>query len=150
MNDYSPEALWTGLIRNREPDPSAPFGQRVYDRIVRLVPCWRASTDAWSLSDGSHLVGIGVLRNYGGDLLVITIDSREDETIGQLVAVLGGDLSLRNGRIENVLVVFDDSVLRFEELPRTLWQLERLPWSSAASLALYIIKDNPGDEVREK
>lgn len=139
MDDCSPEALWISMVDDR----GAQFEQRVYDRIVRLVPYWRVSMDAWSLSDNAHLAGIGVLRNYGGDLMVLAIDSSEDTRIGRLAAVLRGELALRNGRIENILVVFDDSVLRFEELPPALGQLNLLPWSSAMVLPRYVVKDNP-------
>lgn len=144
MDEHSAEALWAALVGNRELDRSAPFGQRVYERIVRLVPYWRASTEAWLLSDDSYLVGIGVLRNYGGDLMVITIDSLEDEVIGQLVALLQGKLSLEDRKLENILIVVDDSILGFDDLPAALGRLESLRWSSAAALARYVIRDEPG------
>lgn len=143
MDEYSAEALWTALVGDRELDSSAPFGQHVYERIVRLVPYWRASTEAWRLSDDSYLVGIGVLRNYGGDLMVITIDSPGYEAVGQLCALLRGELSLTNGRLENILVLIDDRLIGFDELPPELGRLECMRWSSAADLEQYVTRDAP-------
>lgn len=147
MDEYSPQALWTAFVGRRELDGSAPFGQRAYERIVRLVPYWRASTEAWRLSNDSYLVGIGVLRNYGGDLMVITIDSLDDEAIGQLLALLQRDISLEHGRIENIFVLVDDALIGFDELPATLGRLDRLRWSDAEALVKYVTKDEPEVEL---
>lgn len=145
MEKYSAENLWIALIGDRAIDASAPFGQRVYDRIVRLVPYWRASTEAWLLSDDSYLVGIGVLRNYGGDLMVVDVDSLDNDSIRQLVGLARGDLSLQVGSLSNILLMLDDSALTVDDLPPLLGQFERLLWSSAESLAQYVISDEPTD-----
>ena len=47
------------------------FPRLVFEYLASIVPYWRVSDDAWPLTDGSHLAGIGVLRNYGGGLLVV-------------------------------------------------------------------------------
>ena len=47
------------------------FGMELFEYVRTLVPYWRVSDDAWPLSNASHLCGIGVLRNYGGQAMVM-------------------------------------------------------------------------------
>src|ERR1700757_4634160 len=87
---------------------SQTFGQEVYEYIVTLVPYWRATTEAWLLSNERYLVGIGVLRNYGGDLMVVTLQSPEEKEADQLRLILSDKLRLLQGSLDNIVVVYDD------------------------------------------
>jgi len=42
-----------------------------------LVPYWRICDKAWHIGENIYLAGIGVERNYGGQLLVIPVADGE-------------------------------------------------------------------------
>jgi hypothetical protein len=46
------------------------FGVSVFEYLKTLVPQWRLCDEAWLLGE-DHLVGIGLERNYGGQLMVV-------------------------------------------------------------------------------
>lgn len=143
-DDYSADALWTARVGYSRIDTHATFGQRVFDRLARIVPYWRVSDDAWALSDDSHLCGLGVLRNYGGALLVVPVDSGGDNAIAQLSALSQGNISFEYGRIGNVLVLINDGVYPLGMLQPSIRQFACLAWSAKdESLAQHIIKDKP-------
>jgi hypothetical protein len=56
------------------------FDQDLYSYVETLVPYWRVCDEAWPLGE-DHLVGIGVLRNHGGQVMVLPWDQ---ETRDQL------------------------------------------------------------------
>ncbi|HEY8297307.1 MAG TPA: hypothetical protein VIG32_04715 [Candidatus Baltobacteraceae bacterium] len=117
------------------------FGQEVCEYIMTLVPFWRVSTEAWKLSDDNYLVGIGVLRNFGGDLMVATLGSADEDDAEQLRLIASGKLTLRCGSIDNIVVVYDHrNGLRAENF--ALGDLYPIvAWSSAAELQTYVIRD---------
>ena len=60
----------------RRPTGSVSFGSLVFEHLKTLVPFWRVCDEAWLLGN-DYLVGIGVERNYGGQLLVVPLPDRE-------------------------------------------------------------------------
>jgi hypothetical protein len=46
------------------------FGQELFEHITTVVPYWRVNDEAWLDGDG-YLTGIGVLRNYGGQAMIL-------------------------------------------------------------------------------
>lgn len=119
------------------------FGQEVCEYILTLVPYWRVSTEAWKLSDDNYLVGIGVLRNYGGDLMVSTLRSPDEDDAEQLRRIASGKLTLQCGAIGNILVVYDDLRNPRPDCFALGDTYPMLPWSSANELSRYVIRDTP-------
>ena len=110
--------------------------------ITTLVPYWRVSDEAWPIGD-DHLVGIGVLRKYGGQVIVLPWDDNASSRLARLRGKLGPVF-------DKVVVVVDDRT------PGDIGAIEALlepiavvPWSRRAELEKFIIKDTPdGPPIR--
>lgn len=102
-----------------------------------MVPYWRVSDDAWNLGEDSYLTGIGVLRNYGGDVIVIPWEEdRHQELLRLLRADSGVDL-------QRVTVVIDDRTEAWQVIAEELAPITVLPWSRRDELIQRILKDKP-------
>ena len=115
----------------------AGFGTEVFQYLTTLVPSWRVCDEAWYVADDCYLAGIGVLRNHGGQVLLIPWEEcRRKELLG-----------LRDGRhiqLDRVVVVVDDrSESRWATIRDDLAPMAVVPWSRRGELALTIIKDQP-------
>ncbi|HTJ24984.1 MAG TPA: hypothetical protein VMA36_02365 [Candidatus Limnocylindria bacterium] len=123
------------------------FQQAVFAYITTLVPYWRVSDDAWPLSDGSYLAGIGVLRNYGGDAMVVPLTALEDEALPELLKVLTGQVEsviARGSIAARLVIVLDDRFgdLR-KQLPPEMECATIVSWSNREALAQYVGGDAP-------
>jgi hypothetical protein len=52
------------------------FGSVIFEYLKTIVPYWRICDEAWHVTEDPYLGGIGVERNYGGQLLVIPSQPR--------------------------------------------------------------------------
>jgi hypothetical protein len=124
-----------------KPVTRATLGHQLFDYLASIVPYWRVSDDAWSLCDESHLVGIGVLRNYGGDVLVIPW-SEDPELVRCLrLPRIGSAVPDYDRRI---VVVDDRSGAQWELVQKRLFPMPVVPWSERRRLADFVIRDAPG------
>jgi hypothetical protein len=112
------------------------FGQELFAYITTLVPYWRVCDEAWALDEGDdHLTGIGVLRNYGGQVLIVPWD---DSACGQLAHV---HKRLKTF-FDRIMVVVDDRKSEDLEAIRAICSpIVVLPWSRRAELAAFVVKD---------
>lgn len=114
----------------------ATFGQELFEYITTIVPRWRVCDEAWPLV-GGHLTGIGVLRNYGGQVMVLPWTENARRQLAHfhdLIAPLS----------ERIVVVVDDRDLEdVESTSAMLSPITVLPWSRRTELAKFVIKDNP-------
>jgi hypothetical protein len=110
------------------------FVQEVFKYITSVVPNWRVSDEAWLL-EGDYLTGIGVERNYGGQVIVLPWD---DDTRQQLVSV-GRRLEPFLKRI--AVVVDDRDTENVEAISKAIAPVLLIPWSHRAELASFVIKD---------
>jgi hypothetical protein len=110
------------------------FGQELFEYLTTLVPYWRVSDEAWPL-EKDHIRGIGVLRNYGGAVMVMPWN---DDTRAQL-ARFREHLDPLLKRI--VVVVDDREIADWGAASATLAPIALLPWSRRNQLASFVIKD---------
>jgi hypothetical protein len=119
---------------------NATFGQNVFAFLTTIVPYWRMCDDAWLLSDESHLRGIGVLRNYGGDVLIIPW-SKDPELLRCLqLPRMGNALPDYDRRI---VVVDDRSGERWDHVEKGIFPIAVIPWSDRSRLSEFVISDAP-------
>jgi hypothetical protein len=112
------------------------FGQELFKHITTVVPYWRACDEAWPLAD-DHLTGIGVLRNYGGQVMVLPWS---EDTRRQLVRLR----ELLEPISKRIIVVVDDREPEdVEAISAMLTPIVVLPWSGRSELAKFVIKDSP-------
>jgi hypothetical protein len=112
------------------------FGQELFKHITTVVPYWRVCDEAWLLG-GDHLTGIGVLRNYGGQVMVLpwSEDAR---------AQLARFRELLEPVLTRVVVVVDDRESEdLDEISAMLTPIAVLPWSRRTELARFIVNDIP-------
>jgi hypothetical protein len=116
----------------------ATFSSEVFNFIKTLVPYWRVSDDAWRLADGSYLTGIGVLRNFGGSVMVIPWDKDRHQ---QLAALRFSTESLP---FDRVIIVVDDRIeAAWERIADDLSPFTVSPWSRRNELAGCLANDRP-------
>jgi hypothetical protein len=135
---------------HRTPDnitSMAGFGREVWDYVSTLVPYWRLSDEAWSLDSAwppepdSHLIGIGVLRNYGGDVIVIPWDENDGR---QRSSIRKANELLDPNRLRRVVVIVDDcSTIDLVNVAKKVAPIAVLPWSLRNELSQIVIKDEP-------
>lgn len=112
------------------------FGSELFEYITTVVPHWRVCDEAWAIAS-DHLTGIGVLRNYGGQVMVMPWD---EHTHRQLVGFRG----LLGPLLKRIVVVVDDREAEDSEVvPAILAPIAVLPWSRRSELAAFVIKDAP-------
>ncbi len=116
----------------------ADFGMELFDYVRTLVPYWRVSDDAWLLSDESHLCGLGVLRNYGGQVMVMEWDPDVHQ---QLTSLRDSDEKIDFNRV--VVVVDDRAITHWEKIQTDLAPVNVTPWSKRETLAEILIRDQP-------
>ena len=110
------------------------FGQELFTHITTVVPYWRVCDEAWLLGD-DHLTGIGVLRNYAGQVMVLPWC---DDTRQQLARFR----ELLEPLLKRIVVVVDDRQPEdLEAISAMLTPIAVLPWSRRTELARFIIKD---------
>jgi hypothetical protein len=110
------------------------FGQELFEYITTVVPYWRVSDEAWPLAD-DYLTGIGVLRNYGGQVMVLPWS---EDTRRQLMRFR----ELLEPLLKQIVVVVDDREPEdLEAIPALLSPITVLPWSRRTELARFVIKD---------
>ncbi len=114
------------------------FGRELFEYMTSLVPFWRVSDDAWNLGGDAFLAGIEVLRNYGGEVMVIPWDEeRREELIGLRHLATRIDL-------QRVVVVVDDrTAAAWQEIEKDLAPIVVLPWSRRIDLTATLVKDIP-------
>jgi hypothetical protein len=116
----------------------AEFGRKLFEYIKTLVPDWRVSDDAWALSDESHLCGIGVLRNYGGEVMVIEWTPGIHKQVSDL-RDSGSEVDFN--RV--VIVVDDHAIADWLNIQKELAPINVIPWSKREGLAQIVISDQP-------
>jgi hypothetical protein len=92
------------------------------------------SDDVAELEDGSTLAGIGVLRNYGGEVLVVPCSG----AIPPNIALRG------HGRFDehHRIVVFDDrDAVGWDHIAAAITLIGIVPWSQRERLAEFVIND---------
>ncbi|HEY1977380.1 MAG TPA: hypothetical protein VGG89_12575 [Candidatus Baltobacteraceae bacterium] len=119
---------------------SASFGQEIFAFLTTLVPYWRVSDDAWLLQDGSHLSGIAVLRNFGGDVLVVKWEPDDSDLERRLLLARSDETVLDPHR--RVVVVDDRGAERSDRLPHRMGPLRVVRWSERQLLADIVAKDS--------
>jgi hypothetical protein len=110
------------------------FGKELFEHITTVVPYWRVCDEAWPLA-GDHLTGIGVLRNYGGQVMVLpwSVDTRRQLTRFR---------KLLDPLSKRIIVVVDDREPEdLETISAMLTPITVLPWSRRNELARFVIKD---------
>ena len=111
------------------------FGQELFEHITTVVPYWRVCDEAWALAD-DHLTGIGVLRNYGGQVMVLPWSQNTRRQLARFREQLG-PLSKR------IIVVVDDREPEdMEAISTMLTPITVLPWSRRDELASFVVKDS--------
>lgn len=113
------------ILRGRE-----RFGTELFHYLASILPYWRVSDDAWRLTDDNYLAGIGVLRNKGGDALVIPWDANDERRLRDLLE------HLQNAQSDRVIVVVDDRQIEdWVTVKNELAPVKVTPWSSRSDLA---------------
>jgi hypothetical protein len=113
------------------------FSHDLADHIMTLVPYWRVCCDeAWALGD-DHLIGIGVERNYGGQVMVLPWSEDTRQQLTRFREQLAP-------RLKRIVVVVDDREPEdLEAISAMLTPITMLPWSRRTELARFVIKDTP-------
>ncbi|HXO17918.1 MAG TPA: hypothetical protein VN909_07080 [Candidatus Dormibacteraeota bacterium] len=111
------------------------FSQEVFTYITTVVPYWRVNDEAWSL-ESDYLTGIGVERNYGGQVMVMPWG----EDTGSQLARFHDRLAPLAKRI--IVVVDDREVDDVNRVAAMVTPIAVLAWSRRAELASVIIKDS--------
>jgi hypothetical protein len=115
----------------------AGFVSTLFQYINTVVPYWRVCDEAWPLGPlgDNQLIGIGVLRNYGGEVMVLPWNQ---DTRRQLACFR----ELLEPLLKRIIVVVDDREREdLEAISAILAPITVLPWSRRAELASFIIKD---------
>lgn len=118
------------------------FGQELFAYITTLVPYWRVCDEAWPLKYdersglSEHLTGIGVLRNYEGDAMVIPWS----ETARQQLAYFGELLAPLSDRI--VVVLDDRESDGYEAVSVLVAPIRVIRWSRRVELEHIVIRDS--------
>lgn len=114
------------------------FGALVFEYLKTLVPDWRLCDEAWLLGN-DHLVGIGVERNYGGQLMVIPwADGAEPHPQWPNIEPL---LSAHGISTNRIVVVIDDRIDGSGD--HRLAVFTEVLWSEREHLKDYAVKDQP-------
>lgn len=117
------------------------FGREVFQYLVEIVPYWRVSDDAWMLSDGSYLTGIGVLRNFGGNVLVVPFSTNDTELSERLTKISDGELTVWAGNQRIEVVIDDRQGSDSGAVSRQLAGLTVVCWSHRKDLVRFVVKD---------
>jgi hypothetical protein len=115
------------------------FSKLVFDYLQTLVPNWRLCDEAWPVGD-EHLIGIGVERNYGGQVLVVTL-SDGDSSPHPSWPNIDDQLKAHGKAANRVVVVLDDR--NNDAYVRGQTPFVEIPWSGRERLTDYITKDEP-------
>jgi hypothetical protein len=114
----------------------ATFEQDLYNYVETLVPYWRVCDEAWPLGE-DNLVGIGVLRNYGGQVMVLPWNQNTSDQLRRLREQLEPFLK------HIIVVVPDCESEELEAIDASVAPVEILLWSRRTDLANFVIKDSP-------
>jgi hypothetical protein len=118
----------------------ATFGQELFKYIKTVVPYWRVCDEAWLLANDDYLTGIGVLRNYGGEVMVMPWGEHTRDQIARFRELLKPFL-------KRIVVVIDDRAPKdVEAISAMLAPIAVLRWSHRSELAAFVIKDSADDE----
>ncbi len=110
------------------------FGQELFRYITTVIPYWRVCDEGWPLAN-DYLTGIGVLRNYGGQVMVLPWN---EDARSQLTRFR----ELLEPLLKRIVVVVDDREPEdLQAISAVLAPIAVLPWSRRAELASFIIKD---------
>jgi len=110
------------------------FGQELFEYITTVVPDWRVCDEAWPLAD-DYLTGIGVLRNYDGQVMVLPWNEDAGKQLARFRELL-------EPLLKRVVVVVDDrDVQDMEAISAMLTPIVVLPWSRRTELARFVTKD---------
>jgi hypothetical protein len=115
------------------------FVRELFEYLTTLVPYWRVCDEAWPIigAGDRHLTGIGVLRNYGGQVMVMPWN----EDTRQQLAWFRESL---DPLLDQVVVVVDDREPEdLEGISAMGTAVTVLPWSRRAELVAFVIKDRP-------
>jgi hypothetical protein len=112
------------------------FKSELFEYVTTVVPYWRVCDEAWPIG-GDHLTGIGVLRNYGGQVMVMPWGHDTRLQLSSFRELLGPFM-------KQIIVVIDDREHEGAEAAvAELAPIVVLPWSRRSELAAFIIKDAP-------
>lgn len=115
------------------------FSQEVFEYLTTLVPYWRVSDEGWPLGEDDHyLTGIGVERNFGGQVMVVPWDDDSRQQLGDFAKSLGP-------LTERIIAMIDDREPQdMESIAATISPIAMLPWSRRSEIATFIVKDTAG------
>jgi len=119
----------------------ASFRQELFAYITSIVPFWRVTDDAWLLCNESHVSGIGVLRNYGGDVLVVPWSDDPELARSLQLPRMANELPDIDRRI---VVVDDRSGERTDLLGQRISPIPVILWSERSRLSDFVIMGAPG------
>jgi hypothetical protein len=123
------------LLEKQRPMPVPD--RNLFQFITSIVPYWRVSDECWHLSDEAVFCGIGVHRNYGGQVMVRAW-SRELE---HELANLGASLEPLLNRI--VIIVIDDADAdHLSAVESAFAPILVLQWSHRESLRNILVNDS--------
>lgn len=104
------------------------------------MPYWRVTDEAWPLgeeSESRYLNGIGVLRNYGGQVMVVPGEESPLETLRSI-------LERKSFDTQRVIVVVDDRDGQdWHDVAARVSPVRVLPWSRRDELTRFVLKDEP-------
>ncbi len=122
-----------------EPTNPSSFGELVFEYLKTVVPHWRLCDEAWLLGD-DHLVGIGVERNYGGQMLIVPLSGGDVVPHQDWPDILPA-LEAAAIALDRVVVVLDDRAERPQYYQST--PFPKVLWSEREQLSTWVVRDTP-------
>ncbi|HEY2476922.1 MAG TPA: hypothetical protein VGI19_19225 [Candidatus Cybelea sp.] len=112
------------------------FGSELFAYLTTVVPSWRVCDEAWPIAS-DHLTGIGVKRNYGGQVMVMPWGEETSRQLARFREMLG-PLSKR------IVVVADDRESGdTQPISVAVTPIAVILWSRPSELAAFVIKETP-------
>jgi hypothetical protein len=124
------------------------FPRMLFSYVATLVPYWRVCDDAWSLADGSHLLGIVVQRNYGGETIVVIWDPTDPTLVNKLTHGIRDQIARDPTRC--VVVLDDRNGELAEDVRQRIAPVDVVTWSERIRLGQYVIKDTAGSSAMRR
>lgn len=116
------------------------FRRELFEHITTVVPQWRVNDEAW-LVGNDYLTGIRVLRNCGGQVMILPWDDRTREQLAHLREVLKPFLN-------RITVVVDDrSTGHMEDVSKMLDPIAVVSWSASSRTQAFRYKRYVGPSV---
>lgn len=116
------------------------LGRDLFTYLTTIVPYWRVSDDAWQLDDDSYLGGIGVLRNYGGDVLIVPWSDDPELASALKLPRIGR----KTADLDRRLVVVDDRGGQSETvIAELVAPVKVIGWTQRQKIADFVVSDTP-------